>query len=241
MNLDTLVSQVEAKFPAVVYKDGKGSRAQAAAELVRNQQVQYVGEQGGRDWWSVNGHMCSIKGGCDCNDSAPMDPNGRKLCKHRLAVMFVRKMQEDHGIAAILRQVQGDRVVLNVQVLYADGGRQFTLNGYRADGVDAALEYADRLRFTADEFAAALRLCGWGMTERPVKLAGMNYRYILRRGAEIAYTAESMSAEDVDLRAQRERIGEIAALDAATNDNPIMQGLPVDVQAAILNHAGLSK
>jgi hypothetical protein len=219
MLLETLVTQVEAKFPAVVYKDGKGSRAQAAAELVRNQQVQYVGEQGGTDVWNVDGYTCGIKRGCVCVDgSAPIDPNGRKLCKHRLAVMFVRKMQDDHGIAAILRKVQGDRVVLNVQVFYADAGQQNTLNGYRADGVDVTLEYAERLRFTDAEFTEALRSAGWGMTERPVKMAGMNYRYILRRGAEIVYTSTAATAEQVELKAQRQRMHEIAVAEEMDNE-----------------------
>jgi hypothetical protein len=218
MLLETLVSQVEAKFPAVVYRDGEGSRAQAAADLVRNQQVEFAGIQGGHRWYNVNGHMCSITSGCDCSDGAPLDPNGRKLCKHRLAVMFVRKMQDDHGIAAILRKVQGDRVVLTVQVLYADAGQQNTLNGYRADGADVTLEYAERLRFTDGEFTEALRSTGWGMEDRPVKMAGMNYRYILKRGAEIIYGATAATAEQVDLKAQRQRMHEIAVAEEMDNE-----------------------
>jgi hypothetical protein len=217
MLLETLVAQVEAKFPAVVYKNGKGSRAQAAADLVRNQQVEFAGIQGGHRWYNVNGHMCSITSGCDCNDNAPTDPNGRKLCKHRLAVMFVRKLQDDHGIAAILRNVQGDRVVLNVQVLYADAGQQNTLNGYRADGADVTLEYAERLRFTDAEFTEALRATGWGMEDRPVKM-GLNYRYILKRGAEIVYTSTAMTAEQVDMKAQRKRMQEIAVAGEMDNE-----------------------
>jgi hypothetical protein len=217
MLLESLVSQVEAKFPAVVYKDGKGSRAQAAADLVRSQQVEFAGIQGGHRWYNVNGHMCSITSGCDCSDNAPTDPNGRKLCKHRLAVMFVRKLQDDHGIAAILRNVKGDRVVLSVQVLYADAGQQNTLNGYRADGADVTLEYAERLRFTDAEFTEALRATGWGMEDRPVKM-GLNYRYILKRGAEIVYTSTAMTAEQVDMKAQRKRMQEIAVAGEMDNE-----------------------
>ncbi len=214
MLLESLVSQVEAKFPAVAYKDDKGSRATAAAELVRLQKVTYLGEQGGADVWNVDGYTCGIKRGCVCVDgSAPLDPNGRKLCKHRLAVMFVRKQQDDHGLAAILRNTKGDRVVLTVQVLYADNGRQYTLNGYRADGVETVLEYADRLRFTEDEFNAALRLTGFGMTDRPVKLPGLNHRYILKRGAEMTYTASATTAEAVEQRERDKRLREIAVDD----------------------------
>lgn len=241
MLLESLVEQVEAKFPAVVYKDGKGSRAQAAAELVRSQQVTFVGFQAGRDYWSVNGHMCGIGASCDCNDNAPLDPNGRKLCKHRLAVMFTHRMADDHGIAAILRKTTGDRCVLTVQVFSTDNGLQLTLNSYRADGTETVFEYADRIRFTEKDFTDALTATGWGMEVRPVKMPGMNHRYVLKRGAEIVYTATSLTAAKVEQDAQRKRIAEIAALDTATADDPVMQGLPVDVQAAILAHAGLAK
>jgi hypothetical protein len=215
MLLETLVEQVEAKFPAVIYRDGKGSRAEAAAELVRGGRVEYLGDQGGRDWWNVAGHRCSIKGGCDCNDAAPLDPNGRKLCKHRLAVMFVRKLHDDHGLVAILRGVQGDRVTMVVQVLSVDtgDGRQYTLNSYRADGADTALDYADRLRFTEAEFAAALRVTGWGMTDRPVKLPGLNHRYILKRGAESVYTPRDTTAQEVEQKEREKRLREITVAD----------------------------
>ena len=240
-SLESLVEQVESKFPAVVYKDGNGSRAKAAAEFVRNQQVEFVGWQAGRDYWNVHGHMCGISHDCDCSDNAPLDPKGRKLCKHRLAVMFVRKQQDDHGIAAILRNVHGDRCVLTVQVFSTDNGLQLTLNSYRADGAETVFEYADRIRFTDKDFTDALTSAGWGMEDRPVKMPGMNHRYILKRGAEIRYTASALTAERVDLTAQRKRMQEIAELDEAANSNPVMQGLPVELQTAILNHAGLSK
>jgi hypothetical protein len=180
---------------------------------VRGGRVEYLGDQGGRDWWNVAGHRCGIKGGCDCNDNAPLDPNGRKLCKHRLAVMFVRKQQDDHGLVAILRSVQGDRVTLVAQVLSVDTGRQYTLNRYRADGVETALPYADRVRFTEDEFAAALRVTGWGMTDRPVKLPGYNHRYILRRGVESTYTPRDTTAQEVEQRERENRLREIAVAD----------------------------
>jgi hypothetical protein len=218
MFLETLVAQVEAKFPAVIYKNGKGSRAQAAAELVRAQQVTFAGIQGGHRWWNVNGHMCSISATCNCSDNAPTDPKGRKLCKHRLAVMFVRRMQDDHGLAAILSKTAGDRVVLTVQVLYADDGQQNALNSYRADGVDTVLEYEDRIRFTDAEFVAALRDTGWGMTDRPVKMAALNHRYILKRGAEIAYTSTAMTAEHVTLSEQRKVMKEIAVAEQMNNE-----------------------
>ncbi len=239
MLLESLVTQAEAKFPSLAYKKG-GSRAREAAELVRGQKVTFNGWQGGKDWWTVNGHKCGLTHGCDCFDhAAPLDPNGRKLCKHRLAVMFVRKLQQDHNIAAVLRNVRSDRCVLTVQVLYADGGQQNTLSGWRADGEEVALEYEDRVRFTNDEFSAALRVAGFGMEDRPVKLAGLNYRYILKRGVENVYAANAATADQLEQKAQRQRMAEIAALDEAVADNAVMQGLPAAVQAAILNHAGL--
>ena len=240
-SLEMLVQQAEAKFPALVYRDGKGSRAESAAELVRSQSVTYLGEQGGRDWWQVASHRCSIRGGCTCADNAPLDPNGRKLCKHRLAVMFVRKQTDDHGLVAILRGAQGDRVTLTVQVMSMDAGREYTINSYRAGNGEVVLDYADRLRFTEAEFAAACRVAGWGMTEPPVKLPGYNHRYILRRGAEMAHSPAEMAWQDTEKKARETRLAEIAALAEAPAENEVMRSLPADVQDAILNHAGLSR
>jgi len=218
MLLETLVAQAEAKFPSLAYKKG-GTRAEEAAEFVRQQKVTFDGWQGGVDWWTVNGHKCGITHGCDCFDhAAPLDPNGRKLCKHRLAVMFVRKLQQDHGLAAILRNITGDRCVLTVQVFSADAGLQLTLNSYRADGTETVFEYGDRIRFTNDEFTEALRVTGWGMEDRPVKLPGLNHRYILKRGAEIRYTAVSMTAQKVDQDAQRNVMRQIAVAEEMERD-----------------------
>ena len=112
-------------------------------------------------------------------------------------------------LSAILRTIDGDRAVLKATVLYGDNGPQKTLDSYRADGVDTVLDYNERIRFTDAEFANALAGNGWGMEERPVK-TGMSYRYILKRGAEIRYTASAATCEQVERAVQRNVMRQIA-------------------------------
>jgi len=112
-------------------------------------------------------------------------------------------------LSAILRTINGDRAVLKATVLYGDNGPQKTLDSYRADGVDTVLDYNERIRFTDAEFANALAGNGWGMEERPVK-TGMSYRYILKRGAEIRYTASAATCEQVERAVQRNVMRQIA-------------------------------
>jgi len=113
-------------------------------------------------------------------------------------------------LTAILRGVRGDRCTMTVQVISTEWGRQNTLNSYRADGAETVLPYADRVAFTEAEFLAALQAAGWGMPERPVKLAGLNHRYILIRGAVSQYTPRSMTGEEVDRKEREKRLREIA-------------------------------
>lgn len=238
--LQDLIEQVESKYPAVRYRDG-GSRAEQAADLVRSQSVEYMGEQGGRDRWRVGEHICSIRGGCSCLDNhAPLDGNGRKLCRHRIAATFAYKLRQHHGLVPILEQAPGNRVILIAQVLYGDRGRVYTLNGYRYTSGEFTLDYAERIRFTEAEFAAALRATGWGMKDRPVRGAAMTYRYIIERGVQSEYNAGAMTAEDADTKAQRARMREIVALDAG-DENEVLSGLPLEVQESIYRNAGVGR
>ena len=113
------------------------------------------------------------------------------------------------NLSAILRSVNGDRIVLKATVIYGDNGPQKTLDSYRADGAETVLDYTDRIRFTDAEFATALSGNGWGMEDRPVK-TGVSYRYILKRGAEIRYTASAATCEQVERAAQRNVMRQIA-------------------------------
>ena len=115
-------------------------------------------------------------------------------------------------LSAILRSVNGDRIVLKATVIYSDNGPQKTLDSYRADGVETVLDYADRIRFTDAEFAAALDGNGWGMEDRPVKM-GMSYRYILKRNARVCYTASAATGEQVERREQRNVMRQIAVME----------------------------
>lgn len=112
-------------------------------------------------------------------------------------------------LSAILRSVSGDRIVLKATVIYGDNGPQKTLDSYRADGAETVFDYADRIRFTDAEFAAALDGNGWGMEDRPVKM-GMSFRYILKRSAQVRYAASAASAEQVERWEQRKVMREIA-------------------------------
>jgi len=113
------------------------------------------------------------------------------------------------NLSAILRSVNGDRIVLKATVIYGDNGPQKTLDSYRADGAETVFDYADRIRFTDAEFAAALDGNGWGMEDRPVKM-GMTFRYILKRSAQVRYTASAASADQVARWEQRKVMREIA-------------------------------
>ena len=149
-------------------------------------------------------------------------------------------MQPRDELAAILRGVQGDRAVLTVEVVSTDWGRQYTLNSYRADGMETVLPYAERVQFTPDDLTAACAACGWGMADAPVRLPGLNHRYILKRGAAMAHTAAEKPWQDVERKARERAMNEIAALDAGDNVE-ILRGLPQEVQAAIYQNAGLSR
>ena len=149
-------------------------------------------------------------------------------------------MQPKDELAAILNSVSGDRAVLTVQVISTDWGRQYTLNSYRADGVETALPYAERVAFTPDDLTAACAACGWGMADAPVKLPGLNHRYILKRGAEMAHTAAERPWQDVERTARERAMREIAALDVGKNVE-ILRGLPQEMQSAIYQNAGLSR
>lgn len=124
-------------------------------------------------------------------------------------------MKPSDKLAAILGGVQGDRMTMVVQVVSTDGGgRQYTLNSYRADGAETVLPYAERVRFTEGEFLSALGATGWGMPDRPVKLPGLNHRYILLRGSDNAYTPRSTTAQQFEHYEREKRLREIALADA---------------------------
>lgn len=91
--LQKLVDDALNAFPGLAYQTG-GSRAEAAAQYIEDESVTYLGLAEGLDWWLVGSYRTTIVGGrCTCCDrNAPSDKAGR-LCKHRLAAMFARKLQ----------------------------------------------------------------------------------------------------------------------------------------------------
>lgn len=122
--MSSLASMVEgalARWPDLAYKK-TGSRAEAAAQLVEDAQVTFLGElPSGLDVWEVNGHRCSHAGqSCDCYDHlAPLDDKLGRLCKHRMAVMFQIKLEraEYVRLEQIFAQAKNE-VKLEVRVTY---------------------------------------------------------------------------------------------------------------------------
>lgn len=124
---------------------GLGRRAQKAMDLVPS--VLYLGEQAGLDWWQVDGDKrVSLKAKvCSCHDpSAPdRDSKGRYIgpvCRHRLAVMFVKKQRAANAerLTSILGEIKaaGGQGRLYVYVGYTGKGvaDEWGVRGYFVEG-----------------------------------------------------------------------------------------------------------
>jgi hypothetical protein len=118
-----MVKDVEARFPNI------GDRARQAGETAIAGTVKPIGTRNGRTHYEVNyfglRYTPSIEGGCQCPDSrgdAPMH-NGKPLCFHRLAAMFVHRLAQEKidRLAAIFTEAQAQGcadVRLRVRVGY---------------------------------------------------------------------------------------------------------------------------
>ena len=210
--LAALVATVEEKFPDVCYKAG-GSRAKAAAEFVELKAVVYAGDINGVDYWTMGGYTTSIKGGgCTCLDEGAPNHSG-KMCKHRLAAMFVRKIQtaQTDRLTEIL-SFDGESITLRVLVINGSE-RKYSLAGYRYAGQNW-VKFEDRedyIDFSASRFENAMTEAGWAMVQRPIKQPSLYYHYMLARG-EAGYHLEDNAANVIERNQQNKRLEELMSI-----------------------------
>lgn len=103
-----MVKDVEARFPSI------GDRARQAGETVIAGAVKPLGARDGRTYYEVNyfgvRYIPSIEGSCQCPDAKEDAPrhNGKPLCFHRLAAMFVHKLAQEKidRLASVFTEAQ---------------------------------------------------------------------------------------------------------------------------------------
>lgn len=222
--LDAIVDAAITTFPDLAYKatakDGPANRAEAAADIVRRHQCKYIGQEYGADWWSCGQYRVSIQdGSCQCQDSAaPHDSLGR-LCKHRLAAMFMIKLENGHmaRLVELLEGCPSDKIVLSIDVLFGDRSNTYTVNGHRYDGSRwVEMAHADRFPVTLPMFNAAARVTGWVIGERPVKQKGfVHYFTMVRVGIGnsdgASWSLDSMTGATIDRLEAGDRMRTIVA------------------------------
>lgn len=177
-----MVANVEARFPNI------GDRARQAGETAIAGAVKPIGTRNGRTHYEVNyfglRYTPSIEGGCQCPDSRGDAPthNGKPLCFHRLAAMFVHRLAEEKidRVAAIFTQAKDEGcadVRLRVRVGYTydrDKAQTNVITGFLAFGdgrkwktLESDGEYAEangadtEIAITLPELHAALTKAGW--------------------------------------------------------------------------------
>lgn len=217
-----LVEQVGAKYPAI------GDRAQKAAEIVERKSIEYAGMQHGRDYWKIGHYTTSVRGGsCTCADlQAPQDDHGGKLCKHRIAAMFMVKRETMNTLMLerIIRGAPSDELTLRVDVLFTDDGRQYTIAGYKYAGQpENRLEYAERFKFTEAQMTAALNATAWTIAQRPSKQRGYSFTYFLARIASLpagaaSWTLGAYSYEQVEWAERAKRFKELQVITEMTGE-----------------------
>lgn len=214
ITLDGLVEAAASRFPALSYKDG-GNRAEAAADLVPG--VHYMGMEGGSDWWEVGDHICSIKARhCSCRDYAAPIHDGGRLCKHRMAAMFVTKLEwaARERIVALCEAAPDGRLTLKVEAIYLDGGgRAYRLMGHHFPGhAWETYPQAECYPFNPTLFENAMVKAKWGIAERPIRQKNFCYHYLIERGAPAGFSLGMAAGEDVDRKARERRFDEIRAI-----------------------------
>lgn len=228
--LAELVATVEGKFPVVLYKDG-GSRAQEAAKMVELGQIVKVGEVKGVDYWRCHGYTTSIAGGgCTCADALTVED--KKFCKHRIAAMFMIKLNghPESKLTKLLADATSDELTLRVYVLHTVDGDKYRMEGHRYGGQSwVKYERDDCWDFTFQQFERVTAEAGWAMASRPVKQPSMCFHYMLVRG-DGAYGLSSTHAEAHERHLQERRFNEIRGVEEG---NEVFASLPVELQDAI--------
>lgn len=216
--LQPLINAALAKWPALAYANG-GSRAHAAAEIVAAGEITDLGVMpSGIDYWQCGNYQISIRGKrCDCHDNAAPVHDAGKLCKHRLAAMFVVKMRQctQNALDELLSAARGDTLTLKIAVIYGETGRAYTMAGHRNDGHEwITYSQAHKYDIAPDQFERTLQRHGWRINGRPVKQGGLNYNYFLARigsdaETEPEYTIHASDVRRVEREEQEKRFKEI--------------------------------
>ncbi len=225
LKLSEIVKTVEEKFPVVMYSAG-GSRAREAAEIIQTPgKLVKVGVTHGLDYWRIGTHTASIAGGgCTCSDeSAYVD--GKKFCKHRLAAMFMVKLNgsPEKKLVNLFESAEGDEIVLRVFVLYTDNEPKFRLEGHRHSGQTwVRYEREDFVEFTAGQFDAVMGRAGWAIIQRPVKQPSMYLNYFLVRASsipsgEMTFSINTVNAAAFEKKLQEKHFEEISAIQDLVN------------------------
>lgn len=201
--LTDLVEQALRHWPAIAYLSKPGNRARSAAALVRAERVRFLGGE----WWEVNDHRCTPTT-CDCEDRAPVDERGAKLCKHCLAARMVIRLRDNQALQdrlAEIATVTGDDFTLLIDRDY--DSRKRSLLGYRSRGRDVRWPAGQRPAVTFEQMTAALAALGWSLADLPRKGGGWEYRFAIRRDAGgVALTAAIWNLKGVsDLMVERHR------------------------------------
>lgn len=215
--LHELADKARAAFPHTEYKHG-GSRINAAVELVESNAVTSMGimPATGHDYWSVGDYTVTIAGKhCNCPDMAAPLHNGGKLCKHRLAAMFVHRLNQSrvNHLENLLKNAPGDALTLRVNVYYLNVGRDYQLTGHHYPGHPWERYIPERcFHFDESMFNAALRAAGWEIDGRPSK-QGIAYHYQLVRAGSTPsaglYTLHASAHETLERQDQAARFAEI--------------------------------
>jgi len=204
---ETLMSMVEQAlrcWPDIAYKTKPGNRARAAATLVEREQVRSLGN----DRYEIGLHRCTATA-CDCEDRAPFDASGGKLCKHCLAVRMLIKLRSNVGLMDRLREIAlgRDRIQLIIERDYDD--RERVLAGYRERGRDVRWPAGQRVAVTFEQMVAALEGLGWTLDGLPRKHVRWEYIFSVRTDqAGTRLTAEIWQIKGVTDQAIERRHGE---------------------------------
>lgn len=171
--LDRLVHEYEDKYPSI--KTKAGSRAQSARKLVEAGNYSFLGllPKGGSSWL-VNGHFVNLEWGhCDCKDIAPFGDDGRRLCKHVIALEFVIVLKQETlaRLVRIIHEAEADMedtVTLFPRVYFTydgDNPQDNMLDRYRL-GNRPVVELGTPVAITSLDLHNALLETGWCVGNR---------------------------------------------------------------------------
>lgn len=209
--LAEMAGQVESKFEL-------GDRAAQAAQAVRSYQVKRLPDRDGADWWVVDRRLCSIGAKrCDCGDRMAPTHAGGRLCMHRLAAMFAKKLED--GNAERLRTLLDSSapwLVLTVAVDFLPHGRLYTFAGFQAAGMpEQRAGYYERFIIDPDAFAKILAESNYRMLHRPTKGNSRQYFWYKLTRQDLAapdathYSLHDHAAEILANRQQAQRLAEV--------------------------------